>query len=214
MQKRLYQHLETLWAYMQMGHKPAASDIIFVLCSNDLRVASHAADLYHQGLGSIILFSGGIGRFTDGLFETSEAEAFGSIAKDCGVPSEAIFLETKATNTGENITCGYDVIKQLGLPHQKILLVQKPFMERRSYATFMQQWPVSCDQVLVSSSGENLFDYISEEMPLDMVILALMEDYERIKKYPDLGFQTEQVIPDDVELSYQYLIKHYVSKHK
>ncbi|MEZ9231162.1 YdcF family protein [Vibrio amylolyticus] len=209
-EKRLYQHIETLWDYMKMGHKPAQSDLIFVLCSNDLRVASHAAKLYLEGYAPKILFSGGMGRFTDGLFDKTEAETFADIAKDAGVPSEAISLETEATNTGENITLGYEVMIRKNLAHQKLLLVQKPFMERRSYATFMKQWPTQCERVLVTSSSESFFDYICPDMPLDMVLKAMIEDYERIKNYPAKGFQIEQHIPDDVETSYQYLIGHYL----
>ncbi|MGF1721240.1 YdcF family protein [Vibrio kyushuensis] len=196
---------------MQMGDTVAKSDIIFVLCSNDLRVASHAAKLYHQGLAPHLLFSGGAGRFTEGIFDKTEAETFAAIARDCGVPSEAICMETKASNTGENVTFSYDLICQHDLEHKKILLVQKPFMERRSYATFMKQWPVTCEQLLVTSSGEKFFDYIDENMTLDKTLTALLEDYERIKTYPALGFQIEQPIPNEVEASYQYLIQHYMS---
>ncbi|WP_295894237.1 YdcF family protein [uncultured Vibrio sp.] len=209
--KHLYQHIETIWNYMKMGHTPAQSDLIFVLCSNDLRVASHAAALYHQGYAPKILFSGGSGRFTDGLFDKTEAETFAAIARDSGVPAEAIYLETEATNTGENITLGYEVINKERLSHQRLLLVQKPFMERRSYATFMKQWPASCEQVLVTSSSEDFVDYISAEMPLDMVLTAMMEDYHRIKHYPAKGFQIEQAIPNQVEDSYEYLVKHYLA---
>ncbi|MGC9400908.1 YdcF family protein [Vibrio genomosp. F10] len=213
MTKRLYQHIETLWNYMLMGHTPKQSDIIFVLCSNDLRVASHAASLYQQGFAPRIVFSGGFGRFTEGHFDKTEAETFAAIAKDCGVPSEDIFIEKEATNTGENVTLGYELIRRLGLPHKKMLLVQKPFMERRSYATFMQQWPEPCEQVLVSSSSDGFFDYLNEDMPLDMVLRALSEDYERIKSYPQLGFQTEQEIPDSVEQAYQFIFAHYLVIH-
>ncbi|MGF1696146.1 YdcF family protein [Vibrio lamellibrachiae] len=195
---------------MQMGHTVAKSDIIFVLCSNDLRVASYAAQLYLKGFAPRIVFSGGVGRFTEGVFDKTEAETFAAIAKDCGVPLDAIYMETMASNTGENVTLGYELIRQHELEHQKVLLVQKPFMERRSYATFMKQWPVTCEQLIVTSSADRFFDYINENMTLDMALTALLEDYERIKTYPNLGFQIEQPIPDEVEASYQYLIKQYM----
>ena len=99
---RLYRHIETLWDYMQLKHELKPADCLFVMCSNDVRVAEHAAKLYHQKLAPLIVFSGGEGRFTDGLFEKSEAETFAEIAKLSGVPSKAILLETKSTNSGEN----------------------------------------------------------------------------------------------------------------
>lgn len=66
---RLYRHIETLWDYMQLKHELKPADCLFVMCSNDVRVAEHAAKLYHQKLAPLIVFSGGEGRFTDGLFE-------------------------------------------------------------------------------------------------------------------------------------------------
>lgn len=56
MSKHLYQHIETLWQYMQMKHELVAADIIMVFCSNDLRVAEYAAHLYQQKSGSLPSF--------------------------------------------------------------------------------------------------------------------------------------------------------------
>ncbi|MDM7486079.1 MAG: YdcF family protein, partial [Vibrio metschnikovii] len=58
MSKRLYQHLETLWQFMQMGHELKPADVIVVPGSNDIRVAEVAADLYQRGLAPWVLFSG------------------------------------------------------------------------------------------------------------------------------------------------------------
>lgn len=63
MSKRLYQQIETLWDYLQLHQQPDVADLILVLGSNDVRVAEHAANLYHQGLAPYVLFSGGFGRF-------------------------------------------------------------------------------------------------------------------------------------------------------
>lgn len=76
-------------------------------------------------------------------------------------------------------------------------------MERRALATFEKQWQGAYSHLLVSSTGEAFFDYINEEMPLMLVLEALLEDFERIKHYPAKGFQTEQPLPDDVESAYQ-----------
>lgn len=56
---RLYRHIETLWDYMQLKHELKPADCLFVMCSNDVRVAEHAAKLYHQKLAPLIVFSGG-----------------------------------------------------------------------------------------------------------------------------------------------------------
>ena len=206
---RLYRHIETLWDYMQLKHELKPADCLFVMCSNDLRVAEHAAKLYHQKLAPLIVFSGGEGRFTDGLFEKSEAETFAEIAKLSGVPSEAILLETKSTNSGENVRFTEQRLKEEGKQCSSFILVQKPFMERRAIATFEKQWQSPYTQLQVSSAALPFFEYINEDMPLMMVLEALMEDFSRVKSYPEKGFQTEQNIPQQVESSYQVLLERF-----
>ncbi|MGR5205408.1 YdcF family protein [Vibrio sp. PNB23_22_6] len=202
---KLYQHIEILWDYMQLKHDVKPADCLFVMCSNDLRVAEYAAKLYQQNLAPLIVFSGGEGRFTDGLFEKSEAETLAEVAKLAGVPSEAILVETQSSNSGENVRFTEQLLKEKGIQCESLILVQKPFMERRAIATFEKQWQSSYSQLQVTSTAHPFFEYINEEMPLMMVLEALMEDFSRIKTYPEKGFQTEQEIPDHVEYSYQAL---------
>ncbi|HHF2938282.1 TPA: YdcF family protein [Vibrio diabolicus] len=206
---KLYRHIETLWDYMQLKHELKPADCLFVMCSNDVRVAEHAANLYHQKLAPLIVFSGGEGRFTDGLFEKSEAETFAEIAKMSGVPSEAILLETESTNSGENVRFTEQRLKEEGKNCSSFILVQKPFMERRAIATFEKQWQSPYSQLQVSSTAHPFFEYINEDMPLMMVLEALMEDFSRVKSYPEKGFQTEQNIPPQVESSYQFLLERF-----
>ncbi|MCS0046280.1 MULTISPECIES: YdcF family protein [Vibrio diabolicus subgroup] len=206
---KLYRHIETLWDYMQLKHELKPADCLFVMCSNDVRVAEHAANLYHQKLAPLIVFSGGEGRFTDGLFEKSEAETFAEIAKMSGVPSEAILLETESTNSGENVRFTEQRLKEEGKNCSSFILVQKPFMERRAIATFEKQWQSPYSQLQVSSTAHPFFEYINEDMPLMMVLEALMEDFSRVKSYPEKGFQTEQNIPLQVESSYQVLLERF-----
>ncbi|HHX8521104.1 TPA: YdcF family protein [Vibrio diabolicus] len=206
---KLYRHIETLWDYMQLKHELKPADCLFVMCSNDVRVAEHAANLYHQKLAPLIVFSGGEGRFTDGLFEKSEAETFAEIAKMSGVPSEAILLETESTNSGENVRFTEQRLKKEGKNCSSFILVQKPFMERRAIATFEKQWQSPYSQLQVSSTAHPFFEYINEDMPLMMVLEALMEDFSRVKSYPEKGFQTEQNIPPQVESSYQVLLERF-----
>ncbi|QKU85690.1 YdcF family protein [Vibrio cholerae] len=206
MSKRLYQQIETLWDYLQLHQQPDVADLILVLGSNDVRVAEHAAKLYHQGLAPYVLFSGGFGRFTQGVFNHSEAETFAAIAKDAGVPEHAILLETQSTNSGENLHFSHQLLAQQARPAKRILLVQKPYMERRAYATFMQQWPESVESVQVSSPAGSFFDYLTSELTSDFVLNAMLGDFERIRDYPTLGFQITQPIPEPVMRAYQALL--------
>lgn len=204
---KLHRSVDTLWNFMSMGHKVSPSECIFVLCSNDTRVAEYAAELYHQGVAPYIVFSGGVGRFTEGSFERSEAETFAAIARDAGVPDSDIIIEKHATNTGENVRFTHKLLAERGLSPKRLTLVQKPFMEKRTYATFAKQWPDEVIEIQVTSQWQDWVDYFNEELPLDMVLGALIADFERIKSYPAQGFQIEMPIPDDVDHAYQALKK-------
>ncbi|EOD77916.1 hypothetical protein D515_03393 [Grimontia indica] len=207
MPARLYQHLETIWNYHLMGHEVKPADCLFVLCSNDLRVAEHAADLYRRGMAPYVLVSGGRGRFTEDVFEKSEAETFAEILRDEGVPDRAILLESQATNTGENVTLSHEVLSKKGLTFSRFILVQKPFMERRAYATFLKQWPDDVESVVCTSPPIPFLEYPTADLPFDHVVEATVSDFERIKDYPAQGFQIEQVIPDDVMSAYNEIKK-------
>ena len=204
---KLHRSVDILWNFMSMGHKVAPSDCIFVLCSNDTRVAEYAGELYHQGVAPYIVFSGGVGRFTEGNFERSEAETFAAIARDAGVPDSDIIIEKHATNTGENVRFTHKLLTERKLSPKRLTLVQKPFMEKRTYATFAKQWPDEVIDIQVTSQWQDWVDYFNEELPLDMVLGALIADFERIKSYPAQGFQIEMPIPDDVDHAYQTLKK-------
>ncbi len=208
MTTHLFQHIETLWDYMQLHQTPKKADCIFVLGSNDSRVAEYAAELYHQKMAPYIVFSGGRGRFTQDL-TTSEAEIFANVAFDMGVPRHAMILETQSTNSGENMTFTAKLLAEQGLTFDSFILLQKPYMERRALATFIKQWPNQYHHVTVSSLGQSLYDFCNEELLLPDVIEALVGDFERIKSYPEKGFQITQDIPSEVEHAYQAIIARY-----
>ncbi|MEZ8100314.1 YdcF family protein [Vibrio bivalvicida] len=202
---KLYQHIERLWSYMQLNHTLIKSDCIFVLGSNDVRVAEYAAQLFLDGWAGKLIFSGGVGRLTDGIFESTEALTFAALARDMGVPSDCIIIENKATNTGENIRFTYELMNQLGEEFRSFILVQKPYMERRTYATFTKQWPIPYEAICVTSPKTKFCDYFNEDIDLETTVTAMLGDFERIKTYPALGFQVEQKIPQEIDDSYHLL---------
>ncbi len=203
MTTRLYQDIETVWHYMQMHHSIEKADCIFCMCSNDERVAEYAAELYLEGIAPNLTFSGSSGRLTEGLFNSSEAEHFADIAKGMGVPSKNIFVEINARNSGENVRFTATLFNQKGFIPSKILLVQKPYMERRAYATFKKQWVLPYEKVTVTSKGGRFSDYFSDLIPSSLVIQTMLGDFERLQSYPDKGFQIKQNVSDEVINAYK-----------
>jgi uncharacterized SAM-binding protein YcdF (DUF218 family) len=172
--------------------------------SHDLRVAERGAQLFLDGWGPLIIFSGGLGRLTDEIWDEPEADKFARIARQMGVPADRILIENQSTNTGENVHFTRRLLAENGLDPQTFILVQKPYMERRTYATFKQVWPEK--EALVTSPQISLADYPTGEITLDAVIHIMLGDLQRIRLYANKGFQIPQEIPEDVWQTYETLV--------
>ena len=200
-----------LWDYHHVNHTVEKAEFILVLGSHDLRVADRATELYFEGWAPRIIFSGGLGNFTKEMWTETEADKFAAIAIKMGVPKESILVENKSTNTGENILFTQQLLAQQNLEPQSFIVVQKPYMERRSYATFKKHWP---DKKLIVTSPQISFeDYPTEEIPLERVINIMVGDLQRIIIYPAKGFQVYQEVPPDVRDAYEQLIALGFNKH-
>ena len=200
-----------LWEYHHLNHTLEKSDCIFVLGSHDLRVADRGAELYLEGWAPVLIFSGGLGNVTKGIWTETEAEKFANIAMKRGVPQDAIIIENRSTNTGENILFTQQLLKERNIEPQTFIVVQKPYMERRSYATFKKHLPDK--KLLVTSPQIPFEDYPTEEISLEKVINIMVGDLQRIKIYPAKGFQIPQNIPDDVWEAYEQLVALGFNKH-
>lgn len=193
-----------LWDYHQLNHSLKKSDCIFVLGSYDLRVAERGAELFLQGYAPLLIYSGGLGKQTKYMWTISEAELFAEVAIKMGVPAANIIVENKSTNTGENVLFTKRILEEQGINAQQFLLVQKPYMERRLYATFMKQWEGK--RAIVTSPQIAFEDYPTQEIPMPNVIASMVGDLQRIKEYPAKGFQIYQDIPADVWQAYVQLV--------
>ena len=202
---------QQLWDYHHMNHKPAKADCILALGSHDLRVADRAAELYLEGWAPLVIMSGGLGNFTQDMWTETEADQFAAIAIQKGVPAEAVLIENKSSNTGENILFTQELLEQKGLDPHTFIVVQKPYMERRSYATFKKHWP---DKELLVTSPQIPFDkYATDDIPLERVIHIMIGDLQRLKIYPAKGFQVYQEIPASVWNAYERLVALGFDKH-
>ena len=192
-----------------MKHQLEKADAILVLCSHDKKVAETGAQLFLQGWAPLLIFAGGLGSVTRGMWTEPEADQFAEIATGMGVPSDRILVENRSTNTGENISFTKQLLVDHGIDPERFIVVQKPYMERRSFATFRKVWPEKA--VIVTSPrvsfDEYLDGYSNEALSRDDVISIMVGDLQRIKLYPDKGFQIHQEIPPDVWSAYEELIE-------
>ncbi len=202
---------QMIWDYHLMGHRLEPCDLIFVLGSHDLRVAERAADLYHQGLAPVVLMSGGLGNFTKGVFNEPEADLLAAVAREKGVPSDRILVENRSTNTGENVSLSRALVTRLGMNVDSVIAVQKPYMERRTFATIRKQWPEV--RLGVTSPQLSFSEYCTEDFPRQQVIEIMVGDLQRIRDYPAKGFQIRQVVPDPVLRAFDMLVARGYTAH-
>lgn len=163
------------------------------------------AELFKCGYGKRILFAGGPGKITSSKFKKSDAEVYRDIAVQCGVPDEAILLETKSTNTGDNFRFSKRLLYQNQV--KKILLVHYATSERRTLSVAKAILPefdfiITLPELTFSSFLEQLrhsSEYFYSEVSL------LVGDIQRMIIYPQLGWQEEVEIPASIIHAYFFL---------
>jgi uncharacterized SAM-binding protein YcdF (DUF218 family) len=203
-----------VWDYHRMGQRLVKSDCILVLGSNDLRVAEHGARLLLEGWAPLIVLSGGSAHHDDILatnWGIPEARRFAEVAIALGVDREKILIEDRSTNTGENLLFSWELLRAHGLSPTSFTIVQKPYMERRAYATMRRHWPEK--QAVISSPPLSFEEYCSPLLPKDVIIHTMVGDLQRIKEYPKRGYQIEQHIPAEVWSAYEELVRRGFTQH-
>jgi uncharacterized SAM-binding protein YcdF (DUF218 family) len=210
------ENAKIIWNYMRLNMPLKKSDLILGLGSHDVRTAEYAAKLYQDGYAPLILFSGyeGVGRRISGFEGTPEAEKYEEEAIKLGVPSAAILTESKSRNTGENILFSSNLLAERKIKIERMIVLHKPYMERRTYATFKAQWPKPQPDIIISSVDISFDKYLKlAPYSKDYTLNVMVGDLQRIKEYPRLGFQIEQEIPDRVWRAYEFLVQTGYNKH-
>ena len=202
------QPLQVLWDYLGMHQSPRKADCIVGFGTFNDNIARRAAQLYREGYADRILFTGGVGRNTEGLFTEPEAVRFARVAVACGVSEKDIILEPKSTNTRENIEFTRAKLEELHLPCGRILGVHQPFMERRICAAMGVYWPepeffVTSPQVTVA---EYLEDALRQGISREASVSVIVGDFQRIDLYANLGYQLPQVIPGEAWDAFHALV--------
>src|SRR6266550_3514936 len=215
MNDRIRALAERIWNYHRLNHQLSKADAILVLCSHDKGVAERGAQLFLDGWAPLLIFSGGLGSVTKGIWSEPEADQFARVAIKMGVPAERILIENQSTNTGENILFTRQLLADQHVDPQKFIVVQKPYMERRSYATFRKLWPEK--ELIVTSPRASFADYLERytnaELSSDFVISIIVGDLQRLKLYFEKGYQIHQEIPDEVWAAYEELVRAGYDKH-
>ena len=202
------QHLQVIWDYLCLNREPEKANCIVGFGNFNDNIARRAAELYHQGYAPKVLFTGGLGRNTEGMLPEPEAVRFARTAMECGVPERDIILEDRSRNTKENILFTREKLEALGVPHDHILGVHQPFMERRIRAAMGVYWPeldfsVTSPRVTIS---EYLEDSRKQGITEKAAVSVIVGDFQRMDLYARLGYQLPQEIPDEAWRAFDALV--------
>lgn len=203
-------YAKTIFEYEHQDDAIKPVDLALVFGSHDEHVAIRAAELYKAGLCKRILFTGGYGRITRGLWNAPEAEHLSGVAVENGVPEACVFRECRSSNTGENIRFSKEFMRDNALEGKEIIVVERPYRELRTRATLDVQWP-NLDYLLTSPQltyEDYCRYYESPEGPIskDEFVSLLVGDLQRVIEYPKLGYQSEQNVPPNVHSAYEKLV--------
>ncbi|KIQ63914.1 hypothetical protein TR51_22535 [Kitasatospora griseola] len=194
---------QVVWDYQLMHHTPKRCSVGIGLGSHDLGVATHSARLYHDGLFPVVVFTGATSPTTAARFPRGEAVHYREHAMALGVPESAILVEPNAANTGQNVVFSREVLAAARLSVTSVLVVCKPYEERRSFATFRQLWPDV--EVVCASEPVEFSDYVAGIGNAKLVIDMLTGAMQRVMLYPAKGFTIPQEVPAEVRAAFERL---------
>lgn len=195
--------MRAIWDFLVLDQPLRHMDAIIALGSNALRVVERAAELYRRGYGAYVICAGGSGRTS--VFDRPEAHIFAELVEKSGVPPDRILVEDTSRHSGENIQFVRRMLEEQGLPLTSFVLVQKPYMERRAYATFAQVWPEG--KCVVTSPRVSFEEYTKDEASTTRLAHLLVGNLQRIYEYSRNGFIVPQVVPPKVWDAYQLLVE-------
>lgn len=200
----LHVDVRTLWDYNRMGHEVRAVDVGIGLGSHDIGVATYAAELFRPGVFPAVVFTGATAPTTVMTFPRGEAVHYREHAVALGVSANDILVEPRATNTAENIDFSRALLRDSGRAVESVMLICRPYQQRRSYATCRMRWPEV--EVVCGSLPESLDDYVARIGDVERVVTMLVGDTQRVWRYAAEGWAIEQDVPEKVRAAYDRLV--------
>jgi uncharacterized SAM-binding protein YcdF (DUF218 family) len=122
---------------------------------------------------------------------------------ELGVPDDAILVEPEARNTADNITFTRQLLEDRGIKVGSVILISRPYQQRRAYATCKRLWPEV--DVIRASRPLPLDESVESIGDMDRVITMLVGDTQRITVYAERGFAIKQEISSAVTNAYERL---------
>jgi uncharacterized SAM-binding protein YcdF (DUF218 family) len=204
---------EVLWHFNSVRRPVHDPDAILVMGSNDLRVATYAAEVANGNRRAVVVCSGGIahrGDLLDTGWDEPEADVVAQEMIRAGVDPANILVERTATNTAENVVQTRAILEKARIIVQRLMVVQKPFMCLRALLTTQQNWP----GITVGVSHEPIsFRAYFERIGRTSLVDIIVGDTQRVINYAQRGFFVPVEIPPAVQEALNRLIERGYTGH-
>ncbi len=206
--KEIIKPLEEIWNYMKLNMKTEKSDLIIGCGCMNLEIPVKCAELLKENYAQNILFSGGLGKLTTSNFDRTEAEIYKDIAIKEGIKPNKIFIENKSTNTGDNFRFSLKIIEKYKIKSDRIIIVHNNLSQRRTLSVARA---IIKDKKLIITSPDKTFSQFIEKLSnvteerKQNIIPVIVGDIQRLIIYPQLGWQTENNVPETIIEDYYKL---------
>ncbi|MEZ0225110.1 MAG: YdcF family protein [Alphaproteobacteria bacterium] len=192
MRKLAEEFLKRIGDYMLVETRLAKADLCLLFGGEQATaLADHAADLYHKGYFPLIIVSGGVPTSKG----TLECDQMHDRLVARGVPEEAIRVENKATNTGENVLYTMRMLKKAGDfgKIHSVLGIGQIHGSRRFLMTLEKHWP----SVTKMFTAPNTFSADRDKWYSDRSFRqAVIREFRKIPKYKARGIISEIDLDD------------------
>jgi hypothetical protein len=195
----------TVYEYLAVRDPlPERADCVIGFGHFDPAIAARCCELYLAGQAGLVAFTGGNGAGSADL-DCPEAEFFRRTARERfpSLPDAAFVLETRSTNTGENVAMLAEVLAarapalRFGAEMRSAVLVASPYRQRRVWLTCRLRLPgvrlhnappestLEGQQALFASKGQDLLE-------------LLVGEVDRLVRYSPAGFIAQETVPESV----------------
>ena len=178
---------------------PHPVDAIIGFGHFDLRIAHHCAKLWRLGAAPHIIFSGGVGAGSADL-GIPEAEAFANVLRQeyPDIPASAALLESRSTNTGENVRFLAALATTANCPLDQVVLVATPFRQRRVNLTWQAQGPLGSKSYAAAPPSTLKSDCALFATKGEDLIAQLPGEIDRLQNYANHGWIAPADLPSAV----------------
>jgi len=164
--------------FLFIDNEVIPADVILIPGGSHPQQMIKACELYHQGIATLILPSGG---FNSKLGET-EWNYLRRIGLNNNVPDKAILREDQAQHTFDNATLSWEVLQKSNIIVNSVILICKAQHARRALMTYQTIFPKEVN-IMVASVAENREITRDNWFLEESKIKVVMTEVEKIGKY-------------------------------